>query len=186
MGKKGSSTIRTTVSIPRDLKRRMDKVAEDVNWSALACQAFQEKLAEIAARKEEKTMDDVVERLRASKRKMDSEEYQHGYENGRAWANDTAEAAELERLESLEEGLKNQPVYGWEFFFDSQAHPNSAYSTAEDLYFALQPNDQEDRDRDAAKDFWESAAGDSELSDSYVRGFAEGALQVWRQVKPQL
>jgi len=47
MGKKRPNTIRTTISVPRELKGRMDKVKEGVNWSALACQAFQTKLAEL-------------------------------------------------------------------------------------------------------------------------------------------
>jgi len=56
MGKKKPGYTRTTISVPADLKGRMNKVKEDVNWSALACQAFQGKLAEIAAKKERKTM----------------------------------------------------------------------------------------------------------------------------------
>lgn len=43
-----AGSVRTTISIPADLRRRMCKVKEDVNWSALACVAFEAKLLEIA------------------------------------------------------------------------------------------------------------------------------------------
>ncbi|KKL87683.1 hypothetical protein LCGC14_1932280 [marine sediment metagenome] len=39
--------IKTMISIPHDLKCQMANVDEYVNWSAVACQAFQAKLAEI-------------------------------------------------------------------------------------------------------------------------------------------
>ncbi|MHC4179286.1 MAG: hypothetical protein ACYSWU_17370 [Planctomycetota bacterium] len=49
MGKKRQVRSVTSISVPPDLKRRMDKVKEPVNWSAVACQAFEQKLAEISA-----------------------------------------------------------------------------------------------------------------------------------------
>jgi hypothetical protein len=48
--------FRTTITVPADLKRRMDAVKEEVNWSALAASAFEAKLAEIAKKKEIKKM----------------------------------------------------------------------------------------------------------------------------------
>ena len=61
---KVTGSHRTTISVPLELKKRMDKVKEDVNWSALACRAFEQKLAEVASKKENKTMNDVITRLR--------------------------------------------------------------------------------------------------------------------------
>lgn len=45
--------VRTTISLTEDLKRRMSDVEEVVNWSAIACRAFEEKLVEITAKKQE-------------------------------------------------------------------------------------------------------------------------------------
>jgi hypothetical protein len=39
---------RTTITVPADLKARMEAVGEPVNWSAIACQAFEQGLAKIA------------------------------------------------------------------------------------------------------------------------------------------
>ena len=71
--------------------------------------AFESKLAEIAARQEGATMEDVVERLRASKQKSDEERQQVGYARGRTWARKEAEAEELE-LARVVELLWNEPT----------------------------------------------------------------------------
>ncbi len=38
---------RTNISLPRELKARMDQVKEPVNWSAVAGKAFEAKLLEL-------------------------------------------------------------------------------------------------------------------------------------------
>ena len=99
MGKK-PGFFRTTISVPRDLKRRMDAVKEPVNWSALACRAFEEKLAEIATKKEEKSMADIIQRLRTTKPDLI---YQQGQADGRRWASEQAQYEDMLRLEQLYE-----------------------------------------------------------------------------------
>jgi hypothetical protein len=49
-------SFRTTITVPADLKLRMDAVKEEINWSALAASAFEAKLAEIAKKMEKKKM----------------------------------------------------------------------------------------------------------------------------------
>jgi hypothetical protein len=47
---------RANISIPDDLRHRMDEVeGERINWSALACQAFESKLAEIITKRGSRT-----------------------------------------------------------------------------------------------------------------------------------
>jgi hypothetical protein len=74
---------RVTLYIPGDLKARMDEI-EAVNWSAIAQQAFKEVVINLAARKETATMDDVVERLRASKESYVETEHKAGLRSGRS------------------------------------------------------------------------------------------------------
>ena len=38
---------RTTITVPGELKKRMKRAGSKVNWSAVACEAFETKLAEI-------------------------------------------------------------------------------------------------------------------------------------------
>ena len=180
-GPKGLKITRTTISIPRQLKARMEAVTEPVNWSALACRTFEAKLAEIAAKKEQKSMDDVVTRLRASMRRAEDEQYRQGEQCGREWVEDRAEADELIRLERWKAKM------GWEwaqFFADD---PNGAYSVAELVVFVIWPED--DGDRSNAQSFWEGVLGDdiSTADDpQFVKGFIEGALDLWDQVKNKL
>lgn len=181
MGKKQPNTICTTISVPRDLKRRMGKVKEAINWSALACQAFREKLAEIDLRKKETTiMSSVVERMRAAKRRSDSQDFQDGFDTGQDWANGQGEPAELERLESLWERLSSDQQYGWEWWF-SQGDSESTFSELMDVLF---PTHQPDVEEMFGRYF--DVIPEGEPSGEYLRGFAEGALEVWVKVKSQL
>ena len=38
---------RTTITVPFELKKRMKKMRGQVNWSAVACEAFENKLEEL-------------------------------------------------------------------------------------------------------------------------------------------
>jgi hypothetical protein len=113
-------------------------VTEDVSWSAVACRAFEAKLAEIAARKEQRTMDDVIQRLRASQQKDEDEAYRDGHELGREWVTMTgdwaAEVGELKELAKVAERMRSRGE--WESAFDTEgrsaytARTNSSYSTS--------------------------------------------------------
>src|SRR4051794_17293907 len=99
-------TVRTTISVPAELKARMEAAAEQVNWSAVACQAFEAKLAEIITRRGPRDMNDAITRLRESKRRADEAAESEGSEDGRRWAMEEAEAVELERLEALRASVR--------------------------------------------------------------------------------
>jgi len=157
----------------------MDRTKEDVNWSAVACAAFEQKLGQIAAQKEKKTMDDVIQRLRASKSQSDSEHYETGHTDGQAWAKDTAEAEDLRRLDVYRS--KHSTVSDWYCAFE---HEN-AYP-AQDIQRVIAP----EQERDQLVDFWCVLSGSEDVVDSmpheYFRGFVEGALSIWDEVKGQL
>jgi hypothetical protein len=179
MGKKKSAYFRTTITVPLNLKKRMDAVKEDVNWSALACRAFEAKLGEIASRKAGKDMKDVVERLRASKRSGEAQSYKEGEVAGREWAKQEAEAGDLERLDRVraERGLD------WGKLFHDPG--TFALPATQWVYFHMYPENR--GDRSAVKEFWESALGDErEVDDLFVKGFCDGALEVWAEVRDQL
>jgi hypothetical protein len=178
-----SKSARTTISMPRQLKEQMEAVTEPVNWSALACRAFEAKLAEIAAKKEQKSMDDVITRLRASMRRVEDEQYRQGEQCGREWVEDLAEADQLIRLERW----KARAGWEWDQLFSSDDQ-NRAYSMAELCVFEMWPED--DGDRGCARSFWEEALHGDDMSAAddpqFVKGFIEGALDLWNQVKHKL
>ncbi len=172
---------RTTISVPADLKARMEAVEESVNWSAIACRAFEQTLAEITKRRGARNMKEVAMRLRASKRKSETEQYNEGFEAGKTWAMNQAEADELERLVDLRE--KN--ITNWDVLFDQ--YDSNAYSVAEQMAFTILGKDAEPG-RPEAREFWERAIGEDAVSSppELVRGFIEGALQVWEEVADDL
>lgn len=177
-----AGTVRTTISVPTELKAQMDALEESVNWSAVACQAFEAKVAEVITRRKAKDMNETITRLRASQRKHADEQYRSGYTDGERWAKDEAEAPELERLLSCR---RMGTAQDWASYFADDE--TSAYSPGERIYFTIAPD--EDKNRDAAAEFWEHVSGSrgALMGDgSYVRGFWEGALDVWVKIKDKL
>src|SRR4051812_10128908 len=108
-----SKSYRTTISIPQDLKEQMDATADQVNWSAVAAQAFKVKLAEIASRRARTMSDeDIVKRMRAVKEAEDGEDREEGKAAGSEWATRWAKPRQLKRLERLSEGQD------WDSYFE--------------------------------------------------------------------
>lgn len=193
---KRPGSFRTTISVPADLKRRMDAVKQPVNWSALACRAFEEKVTDIAAKKEKNDMADIIIRLRASKQRGANALYQEGHADGRRWASEQAQYDDLVRLEELH--IKKGNSREWDDFFNKghmdfpRAHAlmriicplvRAPGGDLGDIHFDV------DGWHMVCKDFWKSFVGDDEFKieePSYVRGFAEGALAVWSEVKDKL
>jgi len=133
---------------------------------------------------------EVVERLRASKQRAESENYQAGFSAGKDWAERDAEAADLDRLEVLKAQRDADVTCGWQDYFD----PTDAIhldSLADRLYMDIRSSD-DDSPRSNARDFWKRAVGDDREAEyhlanpDFLRGFAEGALEVWREVQGQL
>jgi hypothetical protein len=179
---------RTTITVPPDLKARMEAVEEPVNWSAIACQAFEQRLADITRRRGAKDMRQVVQRLKASRDRVGSDRYREGSEAGKAWAMSHAEADELARLSDLYE-THERDGSGWDGFFTG----GGAYSPAERLAFVILGEEREG-DRSTAAEFWERYADvspsrrrqEGDLFDDFVRGFVDGALGIWDEVKDEL
>jgi hypothetical protein len=222
MGKK-PRFFRTTISVPADLKRRMDTLKESVNWSALACRAFEDKLAEIATKAEQDGLDAIIQRLRATKPDLI---YQQGQQDGRRWASEQAECDDLLRLERLHD--RKRAGGEWEKFFDRDYGHRLTWEEIKEFFSAVKagqelrmPPSYPDVDayvgerlmmavcprlstgdsgigdihfdfdcwRSICQRFWKSFVGDDDFKDdhpSYVRGFAEGALALWGEVKDKL
>ena len=167
---------RTTISVPPDLKRRIKAVEEVVNWSALACQTFEAKLSEIASRKVKKTMDDVIQRLRASKQRDDDEDYRIGEAEGRLWAAHHASA------NAATPGTLPKRTPEWRFLFISYissttpAERLAVYSSRHRRWQCLRGC----RGRVLGPDNILRRIPDTA---SFVQGFADGALAVWMEVK---
>jgi hypothetical protein len=169
---------RTTISIPDNLKKRMDKVREPVNWSAIAANAFELKLGEIARKQQEKTVEAVVQRLRASKLQSLSRIEAEGREVGIEWAKKYAEWNELERVAQINSD---------EWF---SGPPNAPFCWADYLAFEIQGTNRDELDRSISEDFWYRSLGDSRDkrldSEEFLGGFVAGAVEVFEEVENKL
>lgn len=126
-------------------------------------------------------LDAAVERLRASKKRSDERELALGREAGAAWATNAAEAVELRRLQFFYDACRADD---WDSFFDSGTGIDS-YGVGERLFSVITAGEG---DRNDGGRFWESIFGDGRQypADAECRGFAEGALEIWDEVKDQL
>src|SRR5262245_55222501 len=117
MPDKPTRYVRTTITVPHDLKRRMLRVGT-VNWSAVACQAFEATLSNRMKQQGERTMTDLperegaIERLRRLKNLPPASEsprdFESGFRCGRRWAMVTATPQELGRLEAFSKEASQQ------------------------------------------------------------------------------
>src|SRR5689334_11107909 len=74
-----AKTVRFTITVPIDLKKRMEAAAGLANWSAVASRAFEGELMAIELRrKSSMTRQDVVKRLKAAQEKDVQEDYADG------------------------------------------------------------------------------------------------------------
>jgi hypothetical protein len=171
-----SKIHRTTISIPLELKERMDAVTDQVNWSAIAARAFEAKLFEIQSRRGQ-TMNkaDIVKRLKATKEQEREEEFEDGKKAGREWAQSDATAKELERLDKY---ITNTEDDWW----------TTTDSASRGLFvWAAWPSRREEYG--ATDDFWQQALGNDAHrieDDDYFRGFGVGAVEAWLEVKNEV
>ena len=126
-------------------------------------------------------MDDVIQRLRASDRRGKDQDYRAGAEAGREWAMQQAEASELRRLAQLRASVHDEAWVG-----SLEGDGPRPFEASELFVFTINP--ETDGDRQIARDFWAGKPGfeDAASVGAFVRGFAEGALEVWEAVKLRL
>lgn len=128
-------------------------------------------------------MNDVVSRLRASKLQSSCKTYLEGFHFGEEWAKNAAEASDLQQLSKLyDEWSEETAMGGWEGYFleDTPWNHRGLAGNVFDGIFGAYANSDE-------FSFWQEVFGDDPtyyLSDPQaVKGFAEGALKIWREVE---
>jgi hypothetical protein len=164
------------IYIPDDLKARMDERAggdggSNPKWSRIAQQAFER---ELAATQKGDSMEAVVERLRASKAKIEEVEKPEWIGFGRDWASNEAEYEELERVGALD--------------FDSYDDENDRRGVHRLHDLAVAMLDNPNPDRGELEDLIEKLTGDEKKHPSgrQIGWFVEGAQAVWTQVQDHI
>lgn len=173
---------RTTISVPLELKRRMEAAGTRVNWSAVACDAFAAKLAELSKHEEVRTVDEVVERLRRLKNQSlagappggpAGAVYGAGADTGRQWAMSTAGPDQLERVEAFRTRYTTEDE--WARLFQQR-------DGWQELARVVEPRCSGEEKKYLKRLLGEQKPGGPD----FFRGFADGALYVWRQVKDKI
>jgi hypothetical protein len=150
----------------------MDQVAEQVNWSAVASEAFQRRVNEIRrGRTRMMSKAKIVERLRNAGQ-VDPKGAEAGFACGRKWAEEKALPRYLRRIAA---GV------GDDVFNDD---PEWTANLCTRLSQTITDDDSPD------VQFWEEAIGKDGNSlmnnEDFARGFLAGALEVWEEVRDEL
>jgi hypothetical protein len=165
---------RTTITIPQKLKDQMDALEAQVNWSAVAAEAFQRKVAEVRSGKERLTVkSQVIERLRKAGQ-ADPQGFEAGRAAGRKWAEEKALPRHLRALENALD------------FYVPDQDEESPWGAPDNLARAFEVISSVGESRT----FWREAIGpkgfELMLVEDFARGFIAGAREVWDEVRGEL
>src|ERR1051325_7156059 len=117
---------RVTITVPRDLRPRMKAAKEPVNGSAVATSAFEAHLAEIASRKTTQSMEDAVQRMRASRLAAGNKDYTDGFRRGQDFG---VPDADWKFCEGLRLAIEDWDDARWEKAQrDASATPQSVFA----------------------------------------------------------
>ncbi|HEY5789574.1 MAG TPA: hypothetical protein VIX81_03055 [Gammaproteobacteria bacterium] len=175
---------RTTISLPDDLKRRMEAVEERVNWSAVATEAFAAKLHELGRQRRDLQLEEVIERLRQTRDREAPSEYRQGYAAGREWAMRHASYAELGRLKRLYDWWEYEPEYDLDWFIDNVGQ-DTRWSAPQYIAFEILALPESERAAEVAEAFWHAAlagAAPPEGRSDFLEGFVKGAVELYAEV----
>jgi hypothetical protein len=170
-----AGAVRTNISLPADLKARMDEVDQRVNWSGVAAEAFQRKLLELESRKEGETMDEARASYKARGELEENEEYQAGYEAGETWAKNQGTPKQLRRLEGYVDEFARQGAEWWDVESPGWAAPGGATGSFAIDVLGL---NRDNAERDDIEGFWEQALDNAKrIEDAdFFHGFGDGAI----------
>jgi hypothetical protein len=161
--------VRMNISLPDDLKRQMDEIS-GVNWSEEARGAF-EVVVQRHKPIEGTEMEQVINRLRASKEEAEKQEEGKGFEEGQAWAKNEATFVQLRDIKrsGMSPALETNPYTLFVRAFDL-----GAWDCDTDSAF------------DNFRDHQPELAKKMERSKAYSKGFILGAVNLYEQIEDSL
>jgi hypothetical protein len=149
-----------TISVPDELRSRMQRWDEITNWSGVAAQAFE---AEIARQAMLATVtDETKRRLLARGASDEAEVTKEGYDAGVRWGRDRATMRQLRKLAKKDEAMTDCDLL-WDNL--------EAFAQAVSGEDATWRNNIIDDTPD-----------DVDIEDGWLGGFVEGALDVLKKV----
>lgn len=186
----GSPSVRMTISVPAELRHQMDALAAkaDVNWSQLACNAYEAAVAKQAGKKDELSLDDLITRVRVSKQQTTDEKYRQGLELGAKWA----ESFGYEDFLRLEDFVTSLTDVVWK----DLANTKGSQKISARLLRTLDGGGALSED---AKSNWmadvprvsevgvpRGRSQDLHNNIPFLRGYCDGAMKIWLQIKDKI
>jgi hypothetical protein len=186
--------IRTTITIPDDLKRRMDEGREaggDFNWSAVASKAFEARLGEFIAQRGTSDLLAIAARMKLYAEAPQLTYAEMGRRAGADWVRKRAVPDQLRRLELFDEAtwtaIEAPDDYGNSIVQEAFYHTIIGRAIPRD---GIIPTVD-----DGNEFFWMLVYADivqyggikANFDEAeFVRSFAAGALALWAEVKKVL
>jgi hypothetical protein len=177
----------------------MEQAGPRVNWSAVACEAFESRLSELekkeSAVSELPDKDDALERLRRLKNEpefRDRKEESRAYLLGKRWAMSDAHPNELERLDAFCRRYDlDRPVDQWKIDIRDRRIYKDLFRELTLSILGYDRFSDVEKVRDTMRPFWERRVGvviERELrpDPEFLSGFTQGALSFWKDVKDRL
>lgn len=163
--------IVVSVSVNPELRERMNKAGDDVNWSAVACAAFEEKLAEIERLKGIRVNAETIEYMRQSKKRDFDDVYASGWKCAQRWIHGTKGKADSPRAEyreliNLSERCEEEDSKDWMNSYFEVWKVISQSQTSQPEYGR----------------FWFGVCGVDAPPELFVRGFVESAIAEFREI----
>ncbi|WP_275782487.1 hypothetical protein [Pararhizobium gei] len=167
---------RMTISIPDELKNRMDAL-EGVNWSAVAKRAYEIEV-EVKAQTKGDDMSGMVERMRAGKVRKEMQERPEWVATGRRWAVEDAEYEQLSAIAKIDlDGLEHDP---------RAADDNDARHFLGSIAFALYGECDDFEINEAFLLITGDDFDSRKASTRTLVWWVEGAQQAWNEVKEKI
>jgi hypothetical protein len=180
----GETVARLGLTLPPDLKAEMDAVPEQVNWSAVAAEAFRRKLTLLQTERRKEPMVEVIKRMQAAEVLDADELYQEGRQAGDEWTRMHGTAKMLRRLDKVLEQFDSIEHYVG--VCANGMNEGSAVCIYRDL------TGKRNGKADDAPDFWENVVGlgadwrEKADDERFAVGFVEAAMELWEKIEQQL
>jgi hypothetical protein len=168
---------KVTIYVPDELKARMDRAGEHVNWSAAAQRVFELELKSTEWKMAENPSEQTVARLRASKEAYEDRISADGRAFGVLWARKGAGFDQLKRVAETDWSLSYSdplPVVLESVIFDEEEDRNHRWELWKELVETWSTDGREHHpEREEPSDIW-------------VHGFVEGAGEIWDEVADKI
>lgn len=190
---------RTTITVPSELKKKMKLLRGQVNWSAVACLAFEAKIEEIGPIEEIENVDAAIQRMKdLQPQSADAGNDSAGHAAGIRWALNQATPQQLAKIEQLRDSMSenqwNERLLNRDGIHDLTECIGPDPDELDQPNWRRGPRSHRPGHRSFdhfpghkdGRSVWRSILDSRPGHPGFFLAFADGALEIWKQIKDQL